>query len=136
MTAAVWARCEAMVTKASTMPITPTMTLTVLVKASPPPSCSCEVWISISAMSVVRAEGIACDFRQGSQHDVAKGAQVRRRLGHVGYLDDGHAGGVGRAHAVLGVLHGKARRRVHPEHAGRLQVDLGIGLGPSHLVGP
>src|SRR5665213_1835901 len=135
MTAAVCERCEAIVTKASTMPITPTMTLTTLVKPSPP-SCSCEVWISMSAMRVVHGKGVAGDVLEGRQHDVAQRSQVRRGLGHVRHLNDGHAGGVRGAHPVLGVLHGKTRRRVHPEDAGRFQVHLRIGLGSSHLVRP
>jgi len=68
--------------EASTMPITPTMTLTLLVTASPPPSC--DVCISTSAMQVFRCKGIAGHFFQGGQHDMAKGAQIRARRGHVG----------------------------------------------------
>src|SRR5665213_1123744 len=124
MTAAVWARCEAIVTKASTMPITPTMTLTPLVKASPPPSC--EVWISTSAMDVFRRKGIAGHFFEGRQHDMAEGAQIRARRDHVRNLNDRHAGSMGRAHAVLGVLDRQTGPGINAQVSGRLQVNLRI----------
>src|SRR5579862_5384761 len=95
-----------MVTKASTMPMIPTMTLTVWVKASP--ACSWEVWISTSAMVLAR-EGIAHHVLQGGEHNMPERPQVRRGLRHVGDLDDRHAGRMRRPHAIFGVLQGQTR---------------------------
>src|SRR5579862_5286393 len=114
MTAAVCARCEAMVTKASTMPMMPTITLTARVKASAP--CSCEAWISTSAMFTFRGEGIPRHFLERGENNVSQGPQVRRGLVQVGNLDHGHAGGVCCAHPVLRVLHRQTGSGIHAQH--------------------
>ena len=60
--------------------------------------------------------------------------QIGGRLGHVRHLDHGHAGRVGGAHTILGILERKAGTWVGAQEGGGLEVDLRIGLGPGYLV--